>query len=138
MFINMDCRIQLDQKTPVKKRHWYCPIIAVNFRESTVYLCQITYSIQIDPIITHFQIWDSHWDLLCAAVARDCLVPASWKIQPLLFIPQERHAELTKKLSKLQNSEPAFKQMPTPKVIYLESVTPWNYPQYDRKTLDIK
>jgi hypothetical protein len=44
-FVNTEYLIQLDEgKLPVKSRHWYCDALAVNFEESTVFLCEVTYS----------------------------------------------------------------------------------------------
>ncbi|MGH8320973.1 MAG: hypothetical protein ACRESI_03355 [Gammaproteobacteria bacterium] len=134
VFVNTECLIQLEPgDVPAKGKHWYCDAVAVNFRESIVYLCEVTYSTTMQSLITRLQGWETHWASLCAALARDCAIPTSWVIQPWLFIPQEHHPTLNKKLSAIVKSGLATNHMPNPKVTYLESVTPWKYRTWDRR-----
>jgi hypothetical protein len=45
MFVNTEYLIQLDPGTSLGKgRHWYCDALTINFKDSTVYLCEVTYS----------------------------------------------------------------------------------------------
>jgi len=135
MFVNTECLIQLEPgDVPGKGRHWYCDAVATNFRESTVYLCEVTYSSTLHALITRLQAWSNHWPSLRTTIARDCSIPDSWRIEPWLFIPQDRHPTLTKKLSAIVKTDHGINQMPNPKVTYLESVTPWKYRTWDRRT----
>jgi hypothetical protein len=137
VFVNTECLIQLDDGNDLGKgRHWYCDAVAANFRESTVYLCEITYSTTMQTLLARLEHWANHWPLLCQAVARDCCVPNSWKVQPWTFIPKRYHQAFNEKLAKRLVSIPCLDQharMPAPKVTYLESVTPWNYCTWDRR-----
>jgi hypothetical protein len=47
-----------------------------------------------------------------------------------VFIPKKHGEIYAKKLSQLRNDV----EMPIPRVTYLESVLPWEYPSWDRKT----
>lgn len=132
-FVNTECLIQLENgNAPAKGRHWYCDAVAVDFRKSTIYLCEITYSTTMQALLARLQHWSNHWPLLCQAVARDCCIPNTWEVQPWVFIPEQHHGSFNKKLAALSIPSHAT-PMPTPKVTYLESVTPWNYCNWDRR-----
>jgi len=62
MFVNTECLIQLNPGDVVSKgTHWYCDAVAVNFRESAVYLCEVTYSTSLSALIGRLQAWSSNW-----------------------------------------------------------------------------
>ena len=44
MFVNSQCLIQIKvgANPDTSGPHWYCDAVAVNFREKTIYLCEIT------------------------------------------------------------------------------------------------
>ena len=135
MFVNTECLIQLDEDVlPAKGRHWYCDAVAANFREKSVYLCEVTYSSTVHTLIKRLNAWDSCWPQICVAVARDCHIPEDWSVTPWLFIPQNRHEILTSKLKSIKGIGDGSSCMPQPIVTFLESVTPWNYNNNDRKT----
>jgi len=137
-FVNTECLIQLNPGDVVSKgTHWYCDAVAVNFRESVVYLCEVTYSTSLTALIGRLRTWGSNWIPLCEALARDCQVPASLTVRPWVFIPQSHHSHFQKKLSSIAGIGVGSGTMPTPRVTYLESVVPWNYPSWDRKVTDL-
>ena len=135
MFVNTECLIQLEPGDVLAKgRHWYCDAVAINHRESTVYLCEITYATTMYALLTRLQAWDAQWPSLCTAIVRDCCIPVWWQIQPWVFVPENRSAALSEKLSAFVKADHVAGHMPNPKVTYLESVLPWKYQQWDRKT----
>jgi len=134
MFVNTECCIQLDEGDVLAKgRHWYSDAVAVDLRESTVYLCEITYSTSMGPLAARLQAWDAHWPELSRAIQRDCCVQESWQIQPWLFIPENHCDALDEKLSVFLRADHLAGHMPYPKLTYLERVVPWTYPQHKRK-----
>ncbi len=139
-FVNTECLIQLDEgDTPAKRRHWYCDAVAVEFERSIVSLCEVTYSTTMQPLIARLRAWDSHWPLICKAIARDCHVPDSWSIRPWLFVPEKLYEHVLKsKLTAFLCEAPRADRMPYPEVTYLEHVAPWNYRHWDRKTVALK
>lgn len=135
VFINTECLIQLDEgDKPLKDRHWYCDAMAVNFKESAVYLCEISYSGTMHSLVTRLHAWRLNWQELALAVRRDAGVPANWAVCPWVFIPRKHHDLFTRKLGQLKSSPERTEQMPTPRVTYLESALPWEYRTWDRKT----
>jgi hypothetical protein len=133
-FVNPECLLQLEPgDVPAKGTHWYCDVVAANFRECAIYLCEVTYSTTLHALLGRLHAWSSNWTALRSAIVRDCGVPESWHIQPWLFIPEERHAVLRKKLPTIKNIGDPNGSMPSPRVTYLESVVPWKYRTWDRQ-----
>ena len=121
VFVNPECRIQLESgPVHAKGQHWYCDVMAVNFREESVYLCEVTYSKTMHALLNRLRAWQTHWPALRAAIARDCSVPASWKVRSCLFIPEELSDQLNKKLSALFKGNQDTDSMPRPVVKILE------------------
>ena len=134
IFVNTECLIQLDEgDKQIKDRHWYCDAMAVSIKESTIYLCEITFSATMQSLAARLQGWQANWVELNAAVIRDSGVPSDWRVQPWLFIPQEMRPILDKKLALIKPTLGSEGSMPTPRITYLESVAPWKYPSWDRK-----
>ena len=135
VFVNTECLIQLDEgDKQFKSRHWYCDAMAVNFRERTVFLCEITYSATMQSLLGRLLAWQQNWLELTVSVLRDSCVPTDWKVQPWLFIPADHHKLFTEKSSRILPTAGASDQMPSPRITYLEAVVPWKYRTWDRKT----
>ncbi len=134
-FVNTECLIALAPgKAAVKGGHWYCDAVAANFRDKTIYLCEVTYSTTLQTLLARLQAWSASWPALSVALTRDCGVPPDWHVQPWLFIPEDRHKLYKAKVTLLKNLG-SEGNMPKPKVTYLESVAPWKY-AWDRKTAE--
>ena len=134
VFVNTEFLIQLDPgDVQVKGRSWYCDAVAVSFRDSAVYLCEITYSSSMHALITRVQDWEVHWAELCTAVRRDSGIPKEWHFQPWIFIPEKYHPVFWKKFALLTPAVGTTIHMPKPHETYLESVVPWKYRTWDRK-----
>ncbi|NJN39644.1 MAG: hypothetical protein HC807_00520 [Gammaproteobacteria bacterium] len=135
VFVNTECLIQLDEgDKQIKGRHWFCDAMAVSFKESTVFLCEITYSSTMQSLISRLQAWRKNWHELNTAVLRDSGAPNDWKVQPWIFIPQKHHAAFLKKFEHAQPDELLKLSMPSLRITYLETVLPWEYKStWDRK-----
>jgi hypothetical protein len=136
VFVNTECLIQLDEGSkPLKDRHWYCDAMAVNLKESTVYLCEITYSATMQSLVSRLQAWQRNWEEVAHAVLRDSGAPKDWKVQPWAFIPKMYHNIFTRKFSQIKPTNNTGSQMPNPRITHLESVLPWEYINtWDRKS----
>ena len=120
VFLNTECFIQMEPSSrPNKGSSWYCDILAVNLRESSAYLCEVTFSANLSGLLQRLSAWDACWPQFRKAIERDCSIPDTWDIRPWIFIPADRHSILTAK------HHPT--QMPKPRVTHLESVVPWKY-----------
>ena len=76
VFVDAECLIQLDPgDVPLKDRHWYCDIMAVDSRKSTAYLCEVTYSTTMHSLQERLQDWENNWAELRAALYRDSRIP---------------------------------------------------------------
>lgn len=134
MFVNTECCLQLNAATNPDKSgpHWYCDAVAVNFRESTVYLCEISYSKSLDALIKRLTAWHHHWPALCQVITRDCHVPGTWKVLPWLFVPEERRSLLAAKLQAIVAAGGGASPIAESRITNLEDVSPWKYRSWDR------
>jgi len=132
-FVNSECLIQLEEgHVPAKGSHWYCDAVAANLAESTVYLCEVTYSASLQALVKRLTSWAANWPSLKRSLWRDCCVPEQWSVVPWVFIPKDRESLLRRKFV-VQNVKTTSDLMPFPKVTHLEDVVPWKYPSWDRK-----
>ena len=90
-FVNTECLIQLDTgDAPAKGQHWYCDAVAVNFKERTAYLCEVTYSRTLYSLLARLSGWINNWSGIKAALHRDCGVGPDWRVVPWIFVPADR------------------------------------------------
>ena len=135
VFVNTECLIHLDEGKELKKgRHWYCDVMAVDFNESTIYLCEITYSATTQALLARLRAWRACWPELVNAVLRDSKVPTNWTVQPWIFLPQKYADKFSKKIKEVAKAVGGVSVMPEPRFTHLESTSPWVYlVTWDRK-----
>lgn len=128
VFVNTECLLQLDDgKTTPKDRHWYCDIVAVDFSERSVYLCEVTYSATMQSLLARLSAWRQHWPTLLSAIRRDCGIPSDWAVSPWVFIPEKYKEKFVEKIQAQSATANAPGEMPMPRITHLESTLPWNY-----------
>jgi hypothetical protein len=117
-----DKRSTKHQKSTAKGDHWYCGAVAVDFRDSAIYLCEVTYAKGLVKLLKRLAEWEANWPAVVDAVHRESKIPSRWSVTPWLFIPQGFIAKA--KLSLLAAAQTC--QMPTPRITALETLVPWN------------
>ena len=121
-FVNSELLIQLDLDEPKKGRHWYCDAAAVNFREQSLYLCEVTYSKSMSGLAKRLLAWDANWLDVRKALARDCGIPETWIVQPWAFIPRVYSQVLKLKIQELVAADRCQDAMPYPQITHLETL----------------
>jgi len=135
VFVNPECCIQLAGKpNPDTDTAWYCDAVAVDLRNHTVFLCEISYANGLRPLVQRLNGWAQHWDNVCKALERDCKVESGWAVRPWLFVPECGVERLISKLSLIKNSNGAL--VFQPRITTLESVQPWNYCSWNHQDKD--
>ena len=133
-FVNTEYMINLDQDgTYLKGRHWYCDAVAIDFSESTVHLCEITYSKTLHAVGVRLQAWANNWPGVVAAIRRDSSLDEKWLVTPRVFLPQSLGAIMDQKLKGLKHPQGVTLPMPQPIVTALEDVVPWKYRSWNGK-----
>jgi hypothetical protein len=122
-FNNPEFYLQRSETYESGKTNWYVDVLNVNFRDETVYLCEVTYARNPVTLRNRLAAWISNWDIVTAAVRRDANVPVQWKIRVWVFCPTER---LDRILPLIPNFEPPAR------VTTLEMILPWKYPDHNR------
>ena len=129
MFVRPQCCIQLNP-SPLKTagQHWYCDVVAVRLREPrSVFLCEVTSAKTPTALFNRLRAWSEQWPAVRAALARDNSIPASWPVQPWVFVRGDRRAFVVRKLADILGSYGGLDRMPAPLVTSLDDVTPWRY-----------
>ncbi len=125
VFLNTECLIQIEAgDVPSKGASWFCDMVAVNLRECTAHLCEVTYSQSLDALKKRLRAWDLNWARVREALACDCAIPEGWHVEPWVFVPGDRILKLAREM--------VFSQMPVPRMTALEEVVPWKYRSWDR------
>ena len=127
-FVNTEYMINLDPDGTYKKdRHWYCDAVAVDFEDSTVHLCEVTYSKTLQSLLSRLQAWCNHWPEVVSAIRRDSALKGDWRVVPRLFVPDSYKSQLAKRALGLRSPDQNSDPMPQPIVTSLEDVLPWKY-----------
>jgi hypothetical protein len=136
-FVNTEYMINLDVDGIYgKDRHWYCDAVAIDFADSTIHLCEITYAKTLHSVSKRLQFWCNHWSQVVAALYRDSSLKGDWEVSPRVFIPSTLKKQLTDRVSALRWPEPCERRMPTPIVTTLEEVLPWKYRSWNGEPFD--
>jgi hypothetical protein len=134
LFVNTECCIQINAgHNPDKSGpHWYCDAVVADFRSRSVFLCEISYSVNLADLIQRLNSWHDNWAGVQAGLERDSRLPKEWfvRLQPWLFVPERCVPILQKGMSKIGNGAPKFDL----KITYLEKVQPWLYCSWDRNS----
>jgi hypothetical protein len=125
---NPEFYLQRSEVYEAGKTNWYVDILNVNFRDETVYLCEVTYARNPAALSKRLQAWKEHWEIVVGAVRRDAKVPSHWKIRVWVFCPEAR-------LDRILKLIPSFE--PPARITNLEIVLPWKYNDHDRIGEDI-
>jgi hypothetical protein len=133
IFVNTECCIQLNPAAnPKGREHWYCDAVACDFRDATVFLCEVSYSKQLSSLMKRLREWHQHWDLLREALKRDSCVPHTWTIRPWLFVPDHLVPTLIKGLTQITGDLSSLRF--GPRVTTLEAIQPWKIDRsWDRR-----
>lgn len=136
-FVNTEYMINLDLDGTYKKdRHWYCDAVAIDFADSSIHLCEITYSKTLYSICKRLQDWCDSWPDVIAAIRRDSGLKGDWNVWPRVFVPNELSTQLRQRISSLRSPTHYSTQMPEPIVTLLEEVLPWKYRSWNGRAFD--
>jgi hypothetical protein len=128
-FVNAQFCIQLNpgSNPDTSGPHWYCDAVAINFKNKSVHLCEITYASPPASLVKRLGAWSGSWPAVCEALRRDSGIPEGWHVQPWLFVRRDIEARILAFLAGLPISS-----MPPPRITHLEDVLPWHYCSWDR------
>lgn len=134
-FVNTEYMINLDlDGTYQKDRHWYCDAVAIDFADSSIHLCEITYSKTLHLICKRLQFWCIRWPEVIEAIRRDSELKGEWNVAPRVFVPADLSKQLRQRISSLKWPDQSGARMPEPIITLLEEVLPWKYRSWNGKT----
>jgi hypothetical protein len=111
-------------------------LTAVDFRNTTVFLCEVSFANGLGSLMHRLKAWGSSWPEVQKSVFRDCKVPDTWTVRPWLFIPADFIKNVEPKLREIKGADGqmAFR----PRVTDLESVQPWKYKSWNHQDCQTK
>lgn len=125
-FVNTEYMINLDADGSYKKgRHWFCDALALDFADSSIYLCEITYAKSLGAVTARLQSWADNWTDVVESIKLDSALNGDWIFVPKIFIPLALKPVFERKARALKRPAPPALQMPEPVVTPLEDVVPW-------------
>lgn len=131
IFVNSECCVQVNaaENPDMSGPHWYCDAAAVDFRQQTVFLCEISYSVGLSTLAKRLMAWQAHWDDIRVALVRDSFLPQGWPVRPWLFVPEALIPLLLRRLEQAgAGAPPRF----TPRITPLEMTQPWRFRSWNR------
>lgn len=131
IFVNSECCIQLNEAAnpDLSGPHWYCDAVASDFRNKTIFLCEISYSKGLQSLTKRLREWHADWDKLCFSLVRDSFLHADWPVRPWLFVPEEYVPVLLLRLDEIRAGAPLRY---LPRVTTLEMIQPWRFRSWNR------
>ena len=131
IFVNSECCIQLnpganpDETGP----HWYCDAVAADFRNKTVFLCEVSYSKGLTSLTKRLRAWHDDWDKLCTALTRESFLNREWPVRPWIFVPEEMVSLLVRRFDEIRAGQPLKF---SPRITPLEMIQPWRFQSWNR------
>ncbi|HQU03486.1 MAG TPA: hypothetical protein PLT25_02090 [Acidocella sp.] len=118
VFINPEYELALNpnQKIHPKGTSWVIDILAVDFVQEAVFLCEVTYSRTQHALVHKMADWADRWSEISTAVRHQTHVPEYWRILPRVFVPKEFRDTFAAKV---------HQAWPELEIIALEDVAPW-------------
>lgn len=128
LFLNTECCIQINKSDnpDTSGPHWYCDAVAVDFRQSAIFLCEISYSNRLQDLTKRLRDWNAHWGQLVSGLVRDSCLPSDWPVRPWLFVPGEEPLKLL--LRRLDGIQLQF----VPRITTLDAILPWTFNSWNR------
>jgi hypothetical protein len=131
IFLNTECCIQLNEgnNPDISGPHWYCDAVAADFRDKTIFLCEISYSKGLPTLTKRLRGWHDDWAKVCYALTRDSFLDKAWPVRPWLFVPEQLVPMLTRRLEEISAGQPLKF---SPRITPLEMIQPWQYQSWNR------
>jgi hypothetical protein len=72
-----------------KGRNWWIDVLAVDFKEQTIYLCEATFARNPTYMFARLRAWTVVWPEICENLFRITHAPHSWTVKPWIFTPYD-------------------------------------------------
>jgi hypothetical protein len=75
-----------------KGRNWWIDVLAVDFQDETIYLCEATFARQPTYMLRRLSAWAAVWTELCNALYHTTSAPKTWRVIPWISLQQSCRA----------------------------------------------
>jgi hypothetical protein len=129
LFVNCEYLLQLDDvdnpDTSGKGRYWYVDVLAFEPKNNIVWLCEFTFSREIQSLRKRLAAWADHWASFGAIIQRDSGLKFEPLVRPWAFVPETCLQKMVHvaEITGFDGNGP----LPPIKITPLEMTLPWNY-----------
>ena len=120
-FISPEYLLDLGHGGPLSKGCWWIDVLAVDFKEKAIFLCEVSYSKTLTALVRRLRQWSDQWDAICPTLFEHTHVPNNWQITPWVFIPRDYRPVFDRKFKAV--TSPRF----APRITDLEDTAPWKF-----------
>jgi len=115
-----------------KDRSWWIDVLAVDFDERAIFLCEATFAQKPVYMFRRLRRWASIWPEIELCARRLTGAPDHWRVEPWVFMPKDLKATFDKGFAAIIDSP--FSVTWTA----FEDIVPWKRPQLSALTAAAK
>jgi hypothetical protein len=107
-----------------KGRNWWIDVLAVDFKEQTIYLCEATFARHPTYMFARLRAWTAVWPEICENLFRVTHAPHSWTVKPWIFTPNDLKSRIELGIAAIRDCPFDYKWTA------FEDIVPWKRQQY--------
>ena len=107
-----------------KGRNWWIDVLAVDFGDEAVYLCEATFAQQPNYMFHRLNAWAALWPEIRENLFRVTHAPSHWNVIPWIFAPASLELKVKQGIDAIPDRPFDYKWKS------FEEIVPWKRPQY--------
>ena len=124
-FVSPSFNLDLGGAGPFGKgRNWWIDVLAINFRNETLYLCEATFAQQPNHMFRRLKAWAALWSEIRENLFHVTHAPSSWNVVPWIFAPASLESKIKQGIEAIPNCPFDCKWTA------FEDIVPWKRPRY--------
>jgi hypothetical protein len=124
-FVSPGFNLDLGGAGPLGKgRNWWIDVLAVDFRNETIYLCEATFAQQPNYMFRRLRAWAALWSEIRENLFHVTSAPSSWNVIPWIFAPANLESKIKQGIEAIPNRPFGYEWTA------FEDIVPWKRPQY--------
>jgi hypothetical protein len=124
-FVSPSFNLDLGGAGPFGKgRNWWIDILAVDFEDQAVYLCEATFAQQPNYMFRRLKAWAALWSEIRENLFLVTHAPISWNVIPWVFAPANLESKIRQGIEAIPNRPFDYKWRA------FEEIVPWKRQQH--------
>ena len=124
-FVSPGFNLDLGGAGPLGKgRNWWIDVLAVDFKDEAIYLCEATFAQQPNYMFRRLRTWAALWLEIRENLFHVTHAPSSWDVIPWIFAPSNLESKIKQGIETIPDRPFDCKWRS------FEEIVPWKRPQY--------